>query len=47
MDEFFGCSAAGVAVRGHPANQPSIVGVVLAGKYFWPTPHGLDVEAAG
>jgi hypothetical protein len=46
MDEFFGCNAAGVAVQRHPANHPSIVGVVLNGKFFWPTPRGLEVEPA-
>jgi hypothetical protein len=40
-DEFTGCNAAGATVAGHPANQPSIVGFTLDGKFFWPTPHGL------
>lgn len=42
MDQFFGCNAAGLSVSGHPANQPSIVGLSVGGKFFWPTPHGVE-----
>jgi hypothetical protein len=45
-DQFFGCNAAAAAVSTHPADQPTLVGVVLGGKFFWPTPHGLQVAAA-
>jgi len=38
---FSSCNAAGVAVAGHPTNQPSVVGVTLDGRFFWPTEHGL------
>jgi hypothetical protein len=45
-DQFFGCNAAGAAVSTHPTGQPTLVGVVLGGKFFWPTPHGLQVATA-
>jgi hypothetical protein len=45
-DQFFGCNAAGAAVSTDPADQPPLVGVILGGKFFWPTPHGLQVAPA-
>ena len=46
-DQFFGCNAAGVAVSGHPSDEPPIVGVFLDGKFFWPSPHGLEEATEG
>jgi PQQ-like domain len=40
-DEFYGCNAAGKAVSINPSNYPTLVGVSLAGKFFWPSPKGL------
>jgi hypothetical protein len=45
-DQFNGCNAAGNAVPTHPTDQPSIVGITVNHRFFWPTPHGLDSEPA-
>lgn len=44
--QYFGCTSAGVAVPGYPTTQPSVVGVNLDGKFFWPSAHGIAVQPA-
>lgn len=45
-NRYFGCTASGRPLSGHPANQPSVVGVRSGGKFFWLTPRGLAVAPA-
>lgn len=45
-NQYFGCTASGRAVAGHPANQPSVVGVKAGSKFFWLTPRGLAAAPA-
>jgi hypothetical protein len=41
-DLFYGCNSAGQAVPSDPDKFPGLVGFTLGGKFFWPSPSGLE-----
>jgi hypothetical protein len=42
--QFFGCNATGKRLSVLPVSQPSLVGVTLAGRFFWTSSNGLKSE---
>jgi hypothetical protein len=45
-NQYFGCNAAGKRQTIFPPSQPSIVGIKLGGRFFWPSTDGLKAETA-